>query len=94
MCVYLLVSLQLLGEGALVVECVQTLLRVVLAELLEGGGALTLGQARVLEARSIHDQERAQRMHTGLQSPVREISRSEISRSEISHRHAVPVLLM
>lgn len=64
---HLLVSLHLPDEGALVEERLQPLLGVVVAELLEGGAPLLLGQPGVLETRSVHDQQGAERMLTGLQ---------------------------
>lgn len=67
---HLLVSLQLLDEGALMEQGLQPLLGVVVAELLKGGAALLLGQSRVLEARGVHDEQGAQRVLAGLQSPV------------------------
>lgn len=64
---YLLVAFQLLHEGALVEQRLQSLLRVVMTQLLEGGAALALGQPGVLEARRVHDQQRAQGVLAGLQ---------------------------
>lgn len=46
----------------------QPLLGVVVAELLKRGPTLLLSQPRVLETRSVHDQQGAQRVLTGLQS--------------------------
>lgn len=66
---HLLVSLQLLDEGAFMEQGLQPLLGVVVAELLKRGAPLLLSQPRVLEARSVHDQQGAQRVLTGLQSP-------------------------
>lgn len=64
---HLLVSLHLPDEGALVEERLQPLLGVVVAELLEGGAPLLLGQPGVLEARRVHDEQRAERVLAGLQ---------------------------
>lgn len=47
----------------------QPLLCVVVAEFLECGSPLLLSQPGVLETWSVHDQQGAQRMLTGLQSP-------------------------
>ena len=47
----------------------QPLLGVVVAELLERGAALLLSDPRVLEARCVHDEQGAQGVLTGLQSP-------------------------
>lgn len=47
----------------------QPLLGVVVAELLKCGSPLLLSQSRVLETRSVHNQQGAQRVLTGLQSP-------------------------
>lgn len=64
---HLFVSLHLLDEGALLEERLQPLLGVVVAELLEGGTPLLLGQPWVLETRRVHDQQGAERVLTGLQ---------------------------
>lgn len=66
-CRHLFVSLHLLDEGALLEERLQPLLGVVVAELLEGGTPLLLGQPWVLETRRVHDQQGAERVLTGLQ---------------------------
>lgn len=66
---HLLVSLELLDEGAFMEQRLQPLLRVVVAELFKRGPPLLLSQPRVLEARSVHDQQGAQGVLTGLQSP-------------------------
>ena len=39
-----------------------------MAELFKGGSALPLGQARVLKARGVHDEQGTQRVLAGLQS--------------------------
>lgn len=57
---HLLISLQLLYKGAFVEQGLQALLGIVVAQLLEGGTALALGHARVLETRCVHDEQRAQ----------------------------------
>lgn len=49
-------------------QCLQPLLGVVVAELLKRGPPLLLGQSGVLETGSVHDQQGAQRVLTGLQS--------------------------
>lgn len=65
---HLLVSLKLLDKCAFMEERLQPLLGVVVAELLEGGPPLLLCQPGVLETRSVDDQQRAERVLTGLQS--------------------------
>lgn len=69
MCPHLFVSLQLLHEGTLVEEAVQTLLSVVMAQVLKGRTALTLSQPWVLKAWCVHDEQRAQRVLAGFQGP-------------------------
>lgn len=69
---HLLVSLQLLDEGAFVEQRLQPLLGVVVAELFKRGPPLLLSQPRVLETRSVHDQQGAQGVLTGLQSPEKQ----------------------
>lgn len=69
---HLLVSLQLLDEGAFVEQRLQPLLGVVVAELLKRGAPLLLSQPRVLETRSVHDQQGAQGVLAGLQSPEKQ----------------------
>lgn len=59
---YLLVSLQLAGEGALVEEELQALLGVVVAELLEGGSPALPRQLGVLCPGGVHHRHRAHRM--------------------------------
>lgn len=66
---HLLVSLQLLDEGAFMKQRLQPLLGVVVAEFFESGSPLLLSQPRVLETRSVNDQQGAQRVLTGLQGP-------------------------
>jgi len=66
---HLLVSFQLLDEGTFMEQGLQPLLGVVVAELLKRGSSLLLSQPRVLETRRVHDQQGAQRVLTGLQSP-------------------------
>lgn len=66
---HLLVSLQLLDEGAFMEQRLQPLLGVVVAELFKRGPPLLLGQPGVLETRGVHDQQGAQGVLTGLQSP-------------------------
>lgn len=51
----LLVSLQLLEEGALVEQPLQPVLGIVVAQLLEGGSPGRAAPLRVLEAWRIHD---------------------------------------
>lgn len=72
---HLLVSLQLLDKCSLMEECLQPLLGVVMAELLKRGPPLLLCQPGVLETRSIDDQQRAQRVLTGLQRSEEEEDR-------------------
>ncbi len=48
----------------------QPLLSVVVAELLKRGASLLLSEPRVLETRSVDDEQRTQRVLTGLQSPA------------------------
>lgn len=50
-------------------ESLQPLLGVVVAELLKRRSPLLLSQARVLETWSVHNQQGAQRVLIGLQSP-------------------------
>lgn len=57
---YLFVSLQLVNEGPLMEERVQTLLCVVVAQVLKGRAAFTLHQPGVLKAWSVHNEQRAQ----------------------------------
>jgi hypothetical protein len=52
---YLLVSLQLLEEGALVEQPLQPVLGIVVAQLLEGGSTGRAAPFRVLEAWCVHD---------------------------------------
>lgn len=66
---HLLVSLQLLDERAFMKQRLQPLLGVIVAELLKGSSPLLLSQSRVLESWSVNNQQRAQRVLTGLQSP-------------------------
>lgn len=66
---HLLVSLQLLDEGAFVEQRLQPLLGVVVAEFLERGSPLLLSRARVLETRCVHNQQGAQGVLARLQSP-------------------------
>lgn len=66
---YLLVSLQLAGEGALVEEELQALLGVVVAELLEGGPPALPRQLGVLRPRGVHHRHRAHRVLARLQCP-------------------------
>lgn len=54
---HLLVSVQLLDEGAFMEQGLQPLLGIVVAELLERGSPLLLGQPRVLETRRVHNQQ-------------------------------------
>lgn len=65
---HLLVPLQFLDKGAFMEQCLQPLLGVVVAELLKRGPPLLLGQSGVLKTGSVHDQQGAQRVLTGLQS--------------------------
>lgn len=67
---YLLVSLQLTGEGALVEEELQALLGVVVAELLEGGPPALPCQLRVLCPGGVYHRHRAHRVLARLQRPV------------------------
>ncbi|TNN80785.1 hypothetical protein EYF80_009019 [Liparis tanakae] len=60
---------ELLDEGTFMEQGLQPLLGVVVAELLKRGSSLLLSQPRVLETRRVHDQQGAQRVLTGLQSP-------------------------
>ena len=69
---HLLVSLQLLDKGAFMEQGLQPLLSVVVTEFLKGGSPLLLSQSRVLETWSVHNQQGAQRVLTGLQSPERQ----------------------
>lgn len=68
-CPYLFVSLQLLNKGALIEEGMQTLLSVVVAQVLKGCAALAFCQTGVLKARCVHDEQRAQGILTGFQGP-------------------------
>lgn len=52
---YLLVSLQLLEEGALVEQPLQPVLGIVVAQFLEGGSTGRAAPFRVLEAWCVHD---------------------------------------
>lgn len=65
---HLLVSLQLLYKCAFMKECLQPFLGVVVTELFEGGPPLLLCQPGVLETGSVDDQQRTERVLTGLQS--------------------------
>lgn len=47
----------------------QTLLRVVVAQVLEGCAALAFSQPRVLKAWCVHNEQRAQGMLAGFQGP-------------------------
>lgn len=69
---HLLVSVQLLNKGAFMKQGLQPLLGVIVAKLLKGCPSLLLRQPGVLEARSVHDQQGAQRVLTRLQSPDEE----------------------
>lgn len=69
MCPHLFVSLQLLNEGALIEEGVQTLLSVVVAQVLKGCAALALSQPGVLKAWCVHNEQRAQGVLAGFQGP-------------------------
>lgn len=69
---HLLVSVQLLNKGAFMKQGLQPLLGVIVAKLLKGCPSLLLRQPGVLEARSVHDQQGAQRVLTGLQRPDEE----------------------
>lgn len=55
----LFVSLQLVNEGPLMEELVQTLLCVVVAQVLKGRATFTLHQPGVLKAWSVHNEQRA-----------------------------------
>lgn len=66
---YVFVPLQLLNEGALVEEGLQTLLSIVVAQVLKGCPTLALSQPGVLKAWCVHDEQRAQRVLAGFQSP-------------------------
>ncbi len=68
-CPHLFVSLQLLNEGALIEESMQTFLSVVVAQVLEGCAALALSQSGVLKARCVHNEQRAQGVLAGFQGP-------------------------
>jgi len=67
---YLLVALQLAGEGALVEEELQALLGVVVAELLEGGPPALPRQLGVLRPGGVHHRHRAHRVLARLQRPA------------------------
>lgn len=66
---YLFVSLQLLNKGAMVEECLQTFLSVVVAEVLKGCTTLALSQPGVLKSWCVHDEQRAQGVLAGFQGP-------------------------
>lgn len=67
---YLFVSLQLLNEGPLVEQGVQTFLCVVVAQVLKGRAVFALGQPGVLKAWGVHDEQRAQGILAGFQGPA------------------------
>lgn len=66
---YIFVSLQLLNKGALIEEGMQPFLGVVVAEVLKGCAALALCQPGVLKARRVHNEQGAQGVLAGFQSP-------------------------
>lgn len=66
---YLLVSFQLLHEGALVEESLQPVLGVVVAQLFKGGSAGRPTLLRVLETRGVDNHHGAERVLAGLESP-------------------------
>lgn len=59
---YLLVALQLLGEGALVEEELQALLGIVVAQLLKGGPSALPRHLGVLRPGGVHHRHRAHRV--------------------------------
>lgn len=67
--VHLLISFQFLDKGPFMKQILQPLLGVVMAELLKRSSSLLLSQARVLETRRVHDQNGAEGVLAGLQSP-------------------------
>lgn len=64
----LFVSIQFVNEGPLMEETVQTLLCVVVAQVLKGRAAFTLHQPGVLKAWSVHNEQRAQAVLSWFQS--------------------------
>lgn len=78
---YLLVSFQLLHEGTLVEEPLQPVLGVVVAQLLKGGPTGRPTLLGVLEARSVHNHHRAERVLAGLESPSQREAGSELARA-------------
>lgn len=65
--VHLFVTLQFPYEGSLLEQGLQTFLSVIMAELLKSGPTLILHLTRVLEPWCVHNQQRTERMLTGLQ---------------------------